>query len=306
MFDCCVVVPLISKMNQLNSQSTKKLSQGVWLWQVSNPIIILLWVSPGGPDSMALCLLAADWKTHGLNAALRQNKDVIDGLLAIIVDHGLCPESNEAETVQHRILNMNVRLPIANGQMGLLLIAHHADDQAELFILRLSRNSGVLGLAGMALATQLFATHQSLDDGISNSILLVRPLLDFSKQDLYKICEEGKQQWVEDPTNQNTIFARNRIRMSLGNLSSCIFKSELQAVISACRMTRVYVDQICCSLMNQSVTVMPEGYAIIDLSILNPSKVLDICLSKFVTLLLQFISQRQRPVRGNAQKLLLD
>ncbi|XP_023754916.1 uncharacterized protein LOC111903373 isoform X1 [Lactuca sativa] len=287
----------------------------------------------GGPDSMALCLLAAEWKTHGLNAALRQNKDVIDGLLAIIVDHGLRPESKEeAETVQHRILNMRIRCEIAHckwtdgrpklshlqeaardmryeklqniciqHQIGVLLTAHHADDQAELFILRLSRNSGVLGLAGMALATQLFATH-----GISNSILLVRPLLDFSKQDLYKICEEGKQQWVEDPTNQNTIFARNRIRMSLGNLSSCIFKSELQAVISACRMTRVYVDQICCSLVNQSVTVMPEGYAIIDLSILNPSKVLDICLSKFVTLLLQFISQRQRPVRGSAQKLLLD
>lgn len=62
----------------------------------------------GGPDSMALCLLAAEWKTHGLNAALRQNKDVIDGLLAIIVDHGLRPESKEeAETVQHRILNMS-------------------------------------------------------------------------------------------------------------------------------------------------------------------------------------------------------
>ncbi|KAI3524617.1 hypothetical protein L1887_03276 [Cichorium endivia] len=295
----------------------------------------------GGPDSMALCLLAADWKTYGLNAASRtnnSNKGAIDGLLAIIVDHGLRTESkDEAEMVQRRVLDMGIRCEIAHcnwtdgrpkvghlqeaardmryeklqsiciqNQIEVLLIAHHADDQAELFILRLSRNSGVLGLAGMALATQLFATHPSLDDGNSNSILLVRPLLDFSKQDLYKICEEGKQEWVEDPTNQKTIFTRNRIRMALGNLSSSIFKSELQGIISACRLTRVYVDQICSTLMNQGVTIMPEGYAVIDLSILNPSKVPDICLSKFVTLLLQFISQRQRPVRGSAQKLLLN
>ncbi|MFS7991031.1 putative tRNA(Ile)-lysidine synthetase [Helianthus anomalus] len=292
----------------------------------------------GGPDSMALCLLAANWKTNGLNAASRVNDGFVDGLLAVIVDHGLRAESkSEAEMVQNRVLKIGIRCEIAhcewiNGrpklghlqeaardiryeklqhicsqhQTGVLLIAHHADDQAELFVLRLSRNSGVLGLAGMALTTQLFSSHSNINDGISNSILLVRPLLDFSKHDLYKVCEAEKQEWVEDPTNQNTIFARNRIRMSLRDLSSSIFKSELQAVILACRRTRVYVDQICQTLINQSVTVMPQGYAVIDLEILNPSEVLDICLSKFVTLLLQFISQRQRPVRGNAQKLLLD
>ncbi|KAL6573577.1 hypothetical protein OROHE_002036 [Orobanche hederae] len=292
----------------------------------------------GGPDSMALCLLVADWKSCGLNAASMGSNDMVDGLLAIIVDHGLRAESkNEAEMIQRRVLDMGIRCEIAHckwrdgkpklghlqeaardmryeklqhicslHEIGVLLIAHHADDQAELFVLRLSRNSGVLGLAGMALATQLFATTSCLHDGTSNSILLVRPLLDFSKQDLYKICEAGKQKWVEDPTNQNTIFARNRIRKSLGTLSSSIFKSELQAIISACRRTRVYVDHVCHTLINQAVTVMPQGYVIIDLGILNPSEVPDICLSKFVTLLLQFISQRQRPVRGSAQKLLLD
>ncbi|KAI3711610.1 hypothetical protein L1987_70149 [Smallanthus sonchifolius] len=292
----------------------------------------------GGPDSMALCLLAANWKTYGVNVASRANNDFVDGLLAIVVDHGLRAESkNESEIVQHRVLKMGIRCEIAQcawtdgrpklghlqeaardmryeklqhicsqHRIGVLLIAHHADDQAELFILRLSRNSGVLGLAGMALTKQLFATHPNFDDGISNSILLVRPLLDFSKQDLYKICEGGKQEWVEDPTNQNTIFARNRIRMSLRNSSSSVFKSELQAIIFACRRTRVYVDHICQTLIDQAVTVMPQGYTIVDLGILNPSEVLDICLSKFVTLLLQFVSQRQRPVRGSAQKLLLD
>ncbi|KAF5945740.1 hypothetical protein HYC85_015968 [Camellia sinensis] len=344
----------------------------------------------GGPDSMALCVLAASWKTNGTNATEGQSSSFIDGLLAIIVDHGLRSESkDEANTVSHRVLDMGIRCEIAScewpdgrpkkghlqeaardrryqifqnvciqHQIGVLLIAHHADDQAESFILRLSRNSGVLGLAGMAFISQLYSTYPTFNGEASNNhgILLVRPLLELSKEDMYKICQGGNQEWVEDPTNQSPLFARNRIRMALKRLSSCnytdrhdnldkswiyrhyffsykylyrisnswidgvisamqiissfsyfaIFRSDLQAVISTCRRTRLYVDQSCCNLINQSVTIMNKGYAVIDIEILNPSKVEDIFLSKFVALVLQFISQRHRPVRGSALKLLLD
>ncbi|XP_059433610.1 uncharacterized protein LOC132166751 isoform X2 [Corylus avellana] len=292
----------------------------------------------GGPDSMALCVLTASWKTNGLNAA-GESSGFIDGILAIIVDHGLRAESkDEANIVSNRVSQMGIRCEIAHcdwldgrpkqghlqeaardmryqtfqkvcdrHHIGVLLIAHHADDQAELFILRLSRNSGVLGLAGMPFTSQIFSTHSHSFGGVSNNhgILLVRPLLDFSKEDMYKICLWGNQEWVEDPSNQILLFARNRIRMSLRDSSSCMFKSELQAVISACRRTRSYVDQVCSKLINQAVVVI-NGYAVIDLQILNPSKVEDICLSRFLALVLQFISQRYRPVRGSASKLLLD
>uniref|UniRef100_A0A453NPE0 Uncharacterized protein n=1 Tax=Aegilops tauschii subsp. strangulata TaxID=200361 RepID=A0A453NPE0_AEGTS len=61
--------------------------------------------------------------------------------------------------------------------------------QAELFVLRLSRNSRVLGLAGTAFVSQLFAPNLKYDghNFCRYGILLVRPMLDFSKDDMYKL-----------------------------------------------------------------------------------------------------------------------
>lgn len=61
--------------------------------------------------------------------------------------------------------------------------------QAELFVIRLSRNSGILGLAGMPFTSQIFSAHTHSHTEVSRNygILLVRPLLDFSKEDMYKV-----------------------------------------------------------------------------------------------------------------------
>jgi hypothetical protein len=61
--------------------------------------------------------------------------------------------------------------------------------QAELFILRLSRNSGVLGLAGTPFTSQIFPmhTHSFSEVPANQGILLVRPLLEFSKEDMYNV-----------------------------------------------------------------------------------------------------------------------
>ncbi|XP_062090785.1 uncharacterized protein LOC133797041 [Humulus lupulus] len=291
----------------------------------------------GGPDSMALCVLSAHWKTNGLNTN-RDSDGFVNGLLAIIIDHSLRAESKEeANIVSSRVSTMGIRCEIVQcewsdgrpkqghlqeaardmryqhfqkvciqNQISALLLAHHVDDQAELFVLRLSHNSSVLGLAGMPFMSQIFSSYTHSSDSKDYGILLVRPLLDFSKEDMYKICQGGQQTWVEDPTNQSLLYARNRIRMSLRDYSSYRFNSELQAVISACQQTRSYVDNVCSYLINKAVTVTDFGYAVIDLEILNPSKIEVICLSKFIALILQFISQRNRPIRGSTSKLLLD
>ncbi|XP_073154544.1 uncharacterized protein [Henckelia pumila] len=294
----------------------------------------------GGPDSMALCVLAAAWKTETSDAAINKRSKFIDGLLAIVVDHGLRTEStDEAKLVYNRITDMGIKCEVARcewldgrpkpghlqeaarnkrynilqnicvqQQIGILFVAHHEDDQAELFILRLSRNSGVLGLAGMAFTSQIFPVFPDFSGEAlkARGILLVRPLLEFSKEDMYNICRGGNQQWVEDPTNRSLLYARNRIRMTLNDLPAPIFKGELLDVISACRKTRIYVDKLCRRLMDQAVTIMPHGYAIIDLQTLHSTDVKDLFFGKFIALVVQFISQRHNPVRGKALRLLLD
>lgn len=68
--------------------------------------------------------------------------------------------------------------------------------QAELFILRLSRCSGVLGLAGTAFASEIFSRNLQLDAKHmkNRSILLVRPLLDLWKEDMYKVLSKLETQ----------------------------------------------------------------------------------------------------------------
>jgi tRNA(Ile)-lysidine synthase len=85
-------------------------------------------------------------------------------------------------------------------------LAHHADDQAELFFLRLLRGAGGEGMAGMKWRSPSPA---------DKSISLVRPLLEFSKAELLAFAREDKIPFREDATNLANDFLRNRIRNEL-------------------------------------------------------------------------------------------
>ncbi len=87
-----------------------------------------------------------------------------------------------------------------------IALAHHADDQVELFFLRLLRGAGGEGLAGMK-----WRSPSPADKTIS----LVRPLLGFSKDELLEFARENKIRFRDDATNFSSDFLRNRIRNEL-------------------------------------------------------------------------------------------
>lgn len=82
-------------------------------------------------------------------------------------------------------------------------LGHTANDQAETTLMRLARGSGVDGLAGMA-------AHR-----VDRGIAWARPLLGVTRQALRTYLQARGIAWIEDPSNDNTVFERVRIRQAL-------------------------------------------------------------------------------------------
>ena len=75
-------------------------------------------------------------------------------------------------------------------------LAHHGDDQIETFFINMLRGSGIKGLKGMKPQNDFY----------------IRPLLFSNRNQIVTFAEENDIQWVEDYTNQETVYLRNKIR----------------------------------------------------------------------------------------------
>ena len=95
------------------------------------------------------------------------------------------------------------RLCVAEGY-GAVMVAHHADDQAETLILNLLRGTGARGLAGMRPVSALPAADASVP--------LLRPLLSFTRAEIDAFVQAEGIPFREDASNADTAFKRNRIR----------------------------------------------------------------------------------------------
>jgi tRNA(Ile)-lysidine synthase len=175
----------------------------------------------GGPDSMAMLALAATafpgqvsaaTVDHGLRAsAAGECAMVAQASAALGVDHAaLGPDRAIAgASVQAQARALRYRLLIdwaAASAATLLATAHQADDQAETLLMRAARGSGLSGMAGVR------ATRQA-----SESLLLVRPLLDWRRAELRAIVRRAGLPFVDDPANDDPRHDRTRFRRLLGD-----------------------------------------------------------------------------------------
>jgi tRNA(Ile)-lysidine synthase len=107
-----------------------------------------------------------------------------------------------ARQLRHEFLAREAR----RRKISTIALAHHADDQVELFFLRLLRGSGGEGLAGMKWLSSSPA---------GAATRLARPLLGVTKADLEKFARENGIRFREDASNRSPDFLRNRIRREL-------------------------------------------------------------------------------------------
>jgi len=106
-----------------------------------------------------------------------------------------------------------------------IALAHHADDQVELFFIRLFRGSGGDGLAGMDWSGVF---------PLCKKLKLVRPLLDVEKERLLDYARQQKVPYREDATNRDADIIRNRVRAKLVPKITGLFG---QAVLPSIRRT---------------------------------------------------------------------
>lgn len=197
---------------------TRSLAQALQDFQPGLPLAVAY---SGGADSTALLLAcAAKWPGqvsaihihHGLQAAaddFERHCRAVCARLAVPLQvmrvdarhaPGQSPEE-AARSARYQALRQcagAVQPPIRH-----IALAQQADDQVETLLLALSRGAGLPGLSAMPMQWER--------DGIQ----YYRPLLDVTGAELRRWLQERGETWVEDPTNVDEQYTRNRIRARL-------------------------------------------------------------------------------------------
>ena len=221
----------------------------------------------GGPDSLALAILADRWARGRGGRAW-----------ALTVDHRLRPESaDEAAAVgrwlavrgiPHTVLIWDGDKPVTGIQQAAraaryrllaawcaargclhLLTGHQREDQAETCLIRRRAGSAVDGLAGIAAVREIVGLR------------LVRPLLGVPRARLVALLDAEQQPYLHDPSNRNPAFERVRLRATLNPVAVDAAIGEVGAHGRARIEPRAGAGR---AAGERAVALHPAGFAIIE------------------------------------------
>jgi len=271
----------------------------------------------GGADSLALAYLS---KCYQIN---NKNKN----FYYIHVDHQLRDTSSrEAQTLKKMLKKFKIECKIIawkkkknnkktqsdsrdfrykvfesfckTKKINTLLLGQHFDDFQENFFIRLLRGSGLKGLVS-------FHNYRNLQ---RNNINIVRPLLDFSKEDLLYVTKNTFNFYIDDPSNKNLEYLRSRVRFMINylkknGLDERKFKMTFENLISSNNSIEFFVQKNISE--NSSIGLSKNNNRRVFLSLDFFSNTDEIILRSF-TKILQDISGRYFPARGKSVSKIID
>lgn len=232
----------------------------------------------GGPDSLALALLARDW-AEGQGGSV----------LALVADHGLRPESAvearltlarlAGQGIEARLLTLHglahgpglaararaarhAALAEACAEAGILhlLLGHHRRDQAETWRMRARAGSGPRGLAAMAGLAE------------RDRVRLLRPLLAVTPGDLRALLAGQGIGWVEDPSNHDPSTLRARLRAELDDPDGRgAAVASLAGAAAQQGAARAAQDAALAAILAARVGLHPAGWAMLSPGALPPA-----------------------------------
>ncbi len=178
----------------------------------------------GGVDSLALCFLTKIYSIkksckvfyyivdHRLRKGSSAEAQMVKKLLKkhyivsnILNWYGKKPKSNIQSLARNKryslLINQAKKLDIKT-----ILTGHHLDDLYENFFIRISRGSGLKGLASFSEKT------------FRDKVNIFRPLISFEKKHLNYVTRNVFKSYIEDPSNQDNKYKRVRIRKLINHL----------------------------------------------------------------------------------------
>lgn len=219
----------------------------------------------GGKDSVVLLNLLI--KKNKFNLDSTEEKQSIE---AIHINHNLQPDSKKFElfcidlckkvNVNLHTLSINIYgedkkklgveaaarkyrykafSSILKNKDDCLVLAHHMDDQLETVLLQWIRGAGLNGLTGMN-----FFSEKKIDE---KKINIWRPMLEFSKEEISDFIIEKNLSWIDDPSNQNLNFDRNKIRSEVIPILQSIregSKKNMNRTIEHLQNTRLVIEEL--------------------------------------------------------------
>jgi tRNA(Ile)-lysidine synthase len=227
----------------------------------------------GGADSMALLHLVVRWRAedalkgevtvltvdHGLRASSREEAAMVGRMAASLgLPHATLTwmrDERHSGGLQERARQGRYDLMAAYCQahdVPALVTAHHLDDQAETFLMRLKRGSGLDGLAAIP------------EESAWSGVAVLRPLINIPKARLAATLTEAGIAWVEDLSNRDQRFERARMRACDDALARLGLTPEaLARSAGRLRRARAALDHAADKFLAEQGAMSEAGYCLI-------------------------------------------